>query len=94
MADLGAIATGSLALDGPQITPKTFSGTVPDITTPPATVRLYLRSTGALVRDVVTKPDGTFVMAANMDTQSQEHYALALDSADNARIFDHIVPGP
>lgn len=58
------------------------------------TVRLYNRSTGNLIGEVVSGTDGSFTFA---DVVNENHYVVALDDetdADdfNALIFDFIIP--
>lgn len=68
-----------------------ISGDVKTGTTPLArTVRAYLRSSGALAGSTTSDGgDGAFAMFV---PSNGEHYVVALDTSENALIFDRVTP--
>lgn len=91
MADLGAV--GKFLYPHVYSPPKKFTGTVSNATSLPIHISLHLQSTGELMWHGKTLDNGTFTAPTRFPYNSAEHYIVALDSDEQARVFDHITPG-
>lgn len=93
MADIGTISAHSPRVLNHDTT--CVSGTVEELgaPVPRRCVRLYLRSSGAMLSQTYSRPDGSFILPTQRTVEGRATYVVALtEETFNALIFDKLIP--